>query len=301
MIMDNFSEPKKMELLQIEPRELKFTVELKKQSSCQVQLVNISDQYVAFKVKTTSPKRYCVRPNTGVISPKSTRDFTVTMQAPREAPFDMQCKDKFLIQSTIVPYGTDEEDVISDLFTKGNGRYIEENKLKVVLVSPPHSPVLVPINGSLKQEPALEPSSLKDQVLTGVENFPPSHVVSKDLKNFEVAKDVEDVKNFEVAKDVEELKSKINELESKLEEVKDVDELKSKINEMEAKLQEAEKTITTLRKERSFTTQERDMLLQEVALARRKGSIRKVQVGFPLLFVCFVALVSMTLGYILGA
>ncbi|KAL5995296.1 hypothetical protein ACLOJK_025354 [Asimina triloba] len=174
---------------------------LKKQSSCSVQLSNYSDQYVAFKVqflrpicfspyfvKTTSPRRYCVRPNTGVVLPKSNLVFTVTMQSPREAPPDMQCKDKFLIQSTIVPFGTNAEDIKPTLFTKENGRYVEENKLKVVLISPPHSPVLLPINGVSKQEQAYEtPISkqepiTKDQVSTDAENLPPSCVakVSED-------------------------------------------------------------------------------------------------------------------------
>ncbi|RZS14979.1 hypothetical protein BHM03_00046746 [Ensete ventricosum] len=40
-------------------------------------------------------------------------------------------------------------------FSKENGRYIQENKLRVVLVSPPHSPVVEPITG-VRQEPALE-------------------------------------------------------------------------------------------------------------------------------------------------
>lgn len=39
----------------------------------------------------------------------------VTMQAQRVAPPDMQCKDKFLIQSTVVPFGTTEEDITSDM------------------------------------------------------------------------------------------------------------------------------------------------------------------------------------------
>ncbi|XLR19708.1 hypothetical protein S83_047620, partial [Arachis hypogaea] len=51
-------------------------IELKKQSSCLVHIVNKSDQYVTFKVKTTSPKKYCVRPNLGIIKPKETCDFT---------------------------------------------------------------------------------------------------------------------------------------------------------------------------------------------------------------------------------
>ena len=35
------------------------------------------------------------------------------MQAQREAPPDMICRDKFLIQSTVVPVGTAAEDITS--------------------------------------------------------------------------------------------------------------------------------------------------------------------------------------------
>jgi hypothetical protein len=36
----------------------------------------------------------------------------VTMQALRTAPPDMQLKDKFLVQTTVVPYGTSDEELI---------------------------------------------------------------------------------------------------------------------------------------------------------------------------------------------
>lgn len=62
----------------------------------------------------------CVMPQTSSINYSGS--FTlhslvdvVTMQAQRVAPPDMQCKDKFLIQSTVVRYGTTEEDITSDM------------------------------------------------------------------------------------------------------------------------------------------------------------------------------------------
>lgn len=36
----------------------------------------------------------------------------VTMQALRTAPPDMQLKDKFLVQTTVVPYGTSDEELV---------------------------------------------------------------------------------------------------------------------------------------------------------------------------------------------
>ncbi|GAU21400.1 hypothetical protein TSUD_32290 [Trifolium subterraneum] len=137
-------------ILEIEPRELKFIFELKKQSSCSVKITNNTNHHVAFKVKTTSPKKYSVRPNVGVLAPKSSAEFIVTMQAQRVAPEDWVCKDKFLVQSTLVSEETTDEDVTSNLFVKDGVRCIEENKLKVALISPPDSPELVPVNGNSK-------------------------------------------------------------------------------------------------------------------------------------------------------
>ncbi|KAJ6694229.1 hypothetical protein OIU85_004965 [Salix viminalis] len=121
------------QLLEILPKELKFIVEVKKQSSCSIQLTNNTYHNVAFKVKTTSPKKYSVRPNVGIVDPKSTFEF----------------------------------------FAKDNGKHVEEVKMRVALISPPESPVLSPINGVLKQGPFFEPSVLKDPVENRVEILAP--------------------------------------------------------------------------------------------------------------------------------
>ncbi|BBH03137.1 plant VAP homolog 12 [Prunus dulcis] len=132
------------ELLSIEPLELKFPFELKKQISCSLLLSNKTDNYVAFKVKTTNPKKYCVRPNTGIVSPRSTCDVIVTMQAQKEAPPDMQCKDKFLLQSVKTNDGAAPKDITPEVFNKEAGNVVEEFKLRVVYVSPPQPPSPVP-------------------------------------------------------------------------------------------------------------------------------------------------------------
>ncbi|XP_034684953.1 vesicle-associated protein 1-2-like isoform X2 [Vitis riparia] len=256
-----------MELLDIQPRELKFTFELKKQSSCSIHLVNKADLYIAFKVKTTSPKRYCVRPNTGVVKPNAECDVMVTMQAQRVAPPDMQCKDKFLIQSTVVPYGTTETDIRSDMFAKDSGKYIEEKKLRVVLIGPAHSPVLLPLNGLLKQDPCHEIFSQKDQLLSGVENTPPAHAVAKDVEGFKTAKVTDEsraAKDVESrpAEDVDELKLTHDIAKENL--AKDIEELNSKLNVLELNLSEAKLTITKLTEERSMATREKETLKHEL-------------------------------------
>lgn len=135
------------ELLDIEPMELKFPFELKKQIPCSLHLSNKTDSYVAFKVKTTNPKKYCVRPNTGIVLPKSTCEITVTMQAQKEAPPDMQSKDKFLLQSVKAPEGSTAKDINAEMFNKEAGNVVEECKLRVVYVPPPQPP------SPVKEEP----------------------------------------------------------------------------------------------------------------------------------------------------
>ncbi|XP_022718948.1 vesicle-associated protein 2-2-like isoform X2 [Durio zibethinus] len=319
--------------------------------------------------------------------PKSVRDFKVTMQAQREAPPDMICRDKFLIQSTVVPVEATDEEITSATFVKDSGRYIEENKLKVTLVSPPHSPVLSPINGTMNQGIDYDASIAKEPVFNKVGIIAPLLTVAKveeskmikptkdmewkprkdmfyaeDLKptkdaelklrndvnieDLKLTKDIElkndvNVEDLKLAKDgelnpknnnfnskeskpvkdaeskpvedildTEELKSvkqkefnalkdgKVKTLKT-VEEIKfakDVEEMKSKLNDLESKLGEAEATISKLTEERRLSTQERKILQEELALLRKKTNLRRVQVGFPLLFVCMVALISVLIG-----
>ncbi|XP_075519238.1 vesicle-associated protein 1-2-like [Primulina tabacum] len=136
------------DLLQIEPHELQFPFELKKQISCSMQLTNNSDLHVAFKVKTTNPRKYCVRPNTEVISLSLSLSlshvrvcsFSVTMQAQKEAPPDMQCRDKFFLQCVVRGAGIAAKDIAPGMFDKESGNQVEECKLKVSYIPPPLRP-----------------------------------------------------------------------------------------------------------------------------------------------------------------
>ncbi|CAN6476757.1 unnamed protein product [Victoria cruziana] len=170
------------ELLSIQPKELRFPFELKKQISCAIQLMNQTDDYVAFKVKTTNPKKYCVRPNTGIVLPRSTCDVVVTMQAQREAPPDMQCKDKFLLQSVVSTPGATQKDITPEMFNKESGNHVEECKLRVVYVSPPQPPSPVAEGSDEGSSPR---PSLSDNGNTGVTDGVSREHVAKD-KNSEL-------------------------------------------------------------------------------------------------------------------
>ncbi|KAF3589679.1 hypothetical protein F2Q69_00026117 [Brassica cretica] len=394
-------------LLDIQPRTLKFVVDLKKQSTCVVQLTNTTNLFVAFKVKTTSPKKYCVRPNVGVVAPKSSCEFSgmmatsyflsnnalisctylcsyviaVIMQAFKEPPPDMVCKDKFLIQSTAVPEETTDEDITASMFSKAEGKHIEENKLRVTLVLPSGSPELSPVKGTLNQEAVFEDSILKDRVYGQSETLRPPQYESEIVKEPRMvghdelkapydAKEANDLKatkggyatsNLEkeagfdpikshkdaddgrgiksthnldtptkMAMDLDQVfpngKTSANSVtysdepkiprnrdvvhmqqtdaqnikaleESKL--VKDIEGMKLKVNALESKLKQADSTISKLMEERSISFQHRESLQQELAELRTKKIVKEVHIGFPLLYVCVVAFISIVIGYCL--
>ncbi|KAH8825377.1 PapD-like protein [Flagelloscypha sp. PMI_526] len=94
---------------------------------------NHNAQPVAFKVKTTAPKLYCVRPNSGRVEPGDTVVVSVMLQALKEEPpLGAKCKDKFLIQSTTI---TPDKDLLglTELWaspdTEGK---ISQQKLRVI-------------------------------------------------------------------------------------------------------------------------------------------------------------------------
>lgn len=127
------------QLISVHPDELAFEFELEKPSYCILKVANNTEHHVAFKVKTTSPRKYFVRPNNSIVQPWDSCTITVTLQAQKEYPPDMQCKDKFLLQSTKVPPSSDIDEIPPDTFNKTGDKVIEELKLRVVYRTPSQS------------------------------------------------------------------------------------------------------------------------------------------------------------------
>ncbi|CAG0896981.1 unnamed protein product [Darwinula stevensoni] len=65
-------------------------------------LTNSTENKVAFKIKTTAPKRYCVRPNSGVIKPNGQAKVSLMLQPFEYDPVERN-RHKFMVQSLIVP------------------------------------------------------------------------------------------------------------------------------------------------------------------------------------------------------
>ncbi|KVH96616.1 vesicle-associated protein 3-1-like [Cynara cardunculus var. scolymus] len=123
---------------EIEPEELKFLFKPKVQIMCIVKLINKSNRYIAYKVKTTRPKLYCVRPNIGIVKPDSTCEVHVTRQAQAILPVSSEIeKEKFLFERMFVPESMALEEVSSIFLSKDGDTDINKKKLKVVFDDTP--------------------------------------------------------------------------------------------------------------------------------------------------------------------
>jgi len=123
----------------IEPTELGFHRPFTQEVSQILKIKNPNHTPVAFKVKTTAPKQYCVRPNSGRIEPGKEVEVTVLLQAMKTEPApDAKCRDKFLVQSVAVTPDKEFSNVNSiwQHVDDADRSLVQEKKIRVVFLSP---------------------------------------------------------------------------------------------------------------------------------------------------------------------
>ncbi|KAF4495148.1 (VAMP)-associated [Fusarium agapanthi] len=115
----------------IEPFELSFRRPFTTEVSQTLTLKNPNSTPVAFKVKTTAPKQYCVRPNAGRIEAGQSFDVSVLLQAMKQDPApDAKCRDKFLVQSA--PITADKEFAsVANVLETTDKAHLVERKIRV--------------------------------------------------------------------------------------------------------------------------------------------------------------------------
>nr|ACO08011.1 Vesicle-associated membrane protein-associated protein A [Oncorhynchus mykiss] len=93
------------------PYDLKFKGPFTDVVTTNLKLKNPSDRKVCFKVKTTAPRRYRVRPNSGMIESGATVTVSVMLQ-----PFDYdpneKSKHKFMVQTIFAPSTATDMDAV---------------------------------------------------------------------------------------------------------------------------------------------------------------------------------------------
>nr|XP_055155830.1 vesicle-associated membrane protein-associated protein B/C isoform X1 [Nyctereutes procyonoides] len=97
-----------------------------------LKLGNPTDRNVCFKVKTTAPRRYCVRPNSGIIDAGASINVSVMLQ-----PFDYdpneKSKHKFMVQSMFAPTDTSDMEAV---WKEAKPEDLMDSKLRCVFELP---------------------------------------------------------------------------------------------------------------------------------------------------------------------
>ncbi|PNH12276.1 Vesicle-associated protein 1-1 [Tetrabaena socialis] len=128
--------------IEVLPSDLRFRFQLNKQLLATITITNPNAQRVAFKIKTTAPKKYVVRPSSGVVEARSNVSIQVIMQAQKEyAPEFANCKDKFMVQTTLLG---ETEQIEKDTFSKEDRKDMKEYRLRVTIEGPAAPPSPVP-------------------------------------------------------------------------------------------------------------------------------------------------------------
>ncbi|EZG43502.1 putative vesicle-associated membrane protein [Gregarina niphandrodes] len=112
-------------------KTLEFEAQSGAQSQVTLRLENPHDRVAAFKIKTTAPKSYLVKPSSGVIEGRQTQSISILLMPQFEKQQHTTSADRFLIQSTFiasaVPLSKEEWSTIRK-------DKLEEKKLNVNIV-----------------------------------------------------------------------------------------------------------------------------------------------------------------------
>lgn len=97
-----------------------------------LKLSNSSNGSVAFKVKTTAPKAYLVRPSSGVLKPSENQEVQIILQAQPQQSGEpaTNAQDRFLVQAVAVG---ENEVVTREDWAKFSKDRVHEQKLNVIV------------------------------------------------------------------------------------------------------------------------------------------------------------------------
>ncbi|XP_019365734.1 PREDICTED: vesicle-associated membrane protein-associated protein B/C isoform X2 [Gavialis gangeticus] len=173
------------QVLSLDPQhELRFKGPFTDVVTTNLKLGNPTDRNVCFKVKTTAPRRYCVRPNSGIIDAGTSINVSVMLQ-----PFDYdpneKSKHKFMVQSMFAPADTSDMEAV---WKEAKPEELMDSKLRCVFELPAENdkPHDVEINKIVSTTAAKTESSVM------------SKSISSSLDDSEVKKVKEDYKRLQV-------------------------------------------------------------------------------------------------------
>ncbi|CAF3500027.1 unnamed protein product [Rotaria sordida] len=138
-------------------------------STTTLKLSNSGNERLAYKIKTTAPKRYCVKPNSGFLEPHGTANIQVMLQPHTSGQDDDRSKHKFMVQWVDVPnsYSDDVENFWKQDLSKLN---VHDSKLKCIFND--DQPAAVVPNDSYGHKDIETTSTRPTQSTNAVDNRP---------------------------------------------------------------------------------------------------------------------------------
>lgn len=125
---------KPSQILQLNPpTEILFEGPFDRVVTSYLELNNPSNATICFKVKTTAPRRYCVRPNSGTIEAGCKVRIAIMLQPQQDETPNERFRHKFMVQSTIFQ---SEIKNLDSVWQNLSPEQIMDSKLRCVFESP---------------------------------------------------------------------------------------------------------------------------------------------------------------------
>jgi len=236
-----------------------------------LKLQNVSEKFIAFKVKTTRPHRYSVKPHIGLIKPGEKVEVLVRFNHQKDPIKDTKERDKFQVESINLDIAPPD---VANLFkTTPQDQIIKEKlKCRFAAITSPKTVTTTDSSGNTSI------STAEGGELTGVA------AIAAEGGDGSVSSDISAQSGGQTDKDS--AAKSVNKEPSKKDEdpSKQIQELKSKINELTKKNTDIENA--------------RNRLASQAKEAREKANATKI-LGFSrsvLVVVVVVALLSFLLG-----
>ncbi|RGP80557.1 vesicle-associated membrane -associated b [Fusarium longipes] len=280
----------------IEPFELSFKRPFTTEVSQILTLKNPNPTPVAFKVKTTAPKQYCVRPNAGRIEAGQSFDVSVLLQAMKQDPApDARCRDKFLVQSTAITADKEFVSVAQVLETTDKASIVERkirvNWLPAGLAEAPQRPISTPNKQAIANGANDTPDVSRTYSSPTARDDSPSSAAPPPYQSPQAPYEEERPKSMQSDFEV---KSAISQATTTIKETAELT-----YEELKAKLAQAEQQLVSLKdsglRQRNVKSDSNDDEKRPVAQAAQ--AVQQTVEGVPVQMAAILCLISFLLAY----
>lgn len=130
----NYTADKDGEMLRMKPEDSIIFTKTDNEYAGTVDITNISKETVTYKIKTTSPDKFRVKPSSGLLAPGATTTINVVLQQGQQ--ISLMSKDKFLVMCMAIPNDFNyNPQAIAEFWKKApsTSDQIEQHRLKCTL------------------------------------------------------------------------------------------------------------------------------------------------------------------------